>query len=30
VTINDLSHEHGGPIPHHRSHQSGRDVDLLD
>ena len=29
VTLNDLSHEHGGPIPHHRSHQSGRDVDVL-
>ena len=29
VTINDLGYEHGGPIPHHRSHQSGRDVDIL-
>ncbi|MBT8470427.1 MAG: penicillin-insensitive murein endopeptidase, partial [Deltaproteobacteria bacterium] len=29
VTINDLSFERGGPIPHHRSHQSGRDVDVL-
>lgn len=29
ATINDLSYEHGGPIPHHRSHQSGRDVDVL-
>jgi penicillin-insensitive murein endopeptidase len=29
VTINDLSYAHGGPIPHHRSHQSGRDVDVL-
>jgi penicillin-insensitive murein endopeptidase len=29
VTINDLSLEAGGPIPHHRSHQSGRDVDVL-
>jgi penicillin-insensitive murein endopeptidase len=29
VTINDLSRAHGGPIPHHRSHQSGRDVDVL-
>lgn len=29
VTINDLSLEQGGPIPHHRSHQSGRDVDTL-
>jgi penicillin-insensitive murein endopeptidase len=29
VTINDLSLEEGGPIPHHRSHQSGRDVDTL-
>lgn len=29
VTINDLSLENGGPIPHHRSHQSGRDVDTL-
>jgi penicillin-insensitive murein endopeptidase len=27
--INDLSLESGGPIPHHRSHQSGRDVDVL-
>ncbi|MGB3051656.1 MAG: penicillin-insensitive murein endopeptidase [Polyangiales bacterium] len=29
VTINDLSYERGGPITHHRSHQSGRDVDVL-
>ena len=29
VTINDLSLERGGPIPRHRSHQSGRDVDVL-
>lgn len=29
ITINDLSLERGGPIPHHRSHQSGRDVDVL-
>ena len=29
ATINDLSYEQGGPIPHHRSHQSGRDVDML-
>jgi penicillin-insensitive murein endopeptidase len=29
VTINDLSLEAGGPIAHHRSHQSGRDVDAL-
>jgi len=29
VTINDLSRKRGGPIPHHRSHQSGRDVDVL-
>ncbi|NNE20695.1 MAG: hypothetical protein HKN10_19675 [Myxococcales bacterium] len=29
VTVNDLSYERGGPIPHHRSHQSGRDVDVL-
>jgi len=29
VTINDLSLPSGGPLPHHRSHQSGRDVDVL-
>jgi penicillin-insensitive murein endopeptidase len=29
VTIHDLSYENGGPIPHHGSHQSGRDVDVL-
>ena len=29
ITINDLSLESGGPIPRHRSHQSGRDVDTL-
>lgn len=28
VTVNDLSYAEGGPIPHHRSHQSGRDVDV--
>ena len=29
VTINDLGYEAGGPIEHHGSHQSGRDVDVL-
>jgi len=29
VIINDLSYERGGPIPHHGSHQSGRDADVL-
>lgn len=29
VTINDLSYAGGGPMPHHRSHQSGRDVDVF-
>jgi penicillin-insensitive murein endopeptidase len=29
LTVNDLSLETGGPIPRHRSHQSGRDVDTL-
>jgi penicillin-insensitive murein endopeptidase len=29
VTINDLSYADGGPLPHHRSHQSGRDVDVF-
>ena len=29
LTINDLGYEHGGPIPHHGSHQAGRDVDVL-
>jgi penicillin-insensitive murein endopeptidase len=29
VTINDLSNANGGPIPHHASHQSGRDVDVF-
>ncbi|HSN81486.1 MAG TPA: penicillin-insensitive murein endopeptidase [Polyangiales bacterium] len=29
VTINDLSYERGGPLPRHRSHQSGRDVDVF-
>lgn len=29
ITINDLSLKDGGPIPRHRSHQSGRDVDVL-
>ncbi len=26
--VGDLSAEHGGPIPRHASHQSGRDVDI--
>ncbi len=29
VTVNDISLEKGGPIPHHGSHQSGRDVDVF-
>ncbi len=29
VTINDLSYQRGGPIPHHSSHQNGRDVDVF-
>lgn len=29
LVINDLSLPQGGPIPHHGSHQSGRDVDIL-
>jgi len=28
LTIGDMSPERGGPSKHHRSHQSGRDVDL--
>lgn len=28
LLVGDLSSEHGGPIPGHRSHQSGRDVDV--
>ena len=29
VTIHDLSYSEGGPIDHHKSHQNGRDVDVL-
>lgn len=29
LTVGDLSARSGGPIPGHRSHRSGRDVDLL-
>lgn len=29
TTINDLSLPQGGPIAHHGSHESGRDVDIL-
>jgi penicillin-insensitive murein DD-endopeptidase len=29
LTVNDLSYPEGGPIPHHGSHRSGRDVDVL-
>lgn len=29
LVINDISFEEGGPIPHHGSHQAGRDVDSL-
>jgi len=28
LAVGDISAEHGGPLPGHRSHQSGRDVDL--
>lgn len=28
LRVHDLSYEHGGPIARHRSHQSGRDVDI--
>ena len=28
VRVHDLSSEHGGPMRDHRSHQSGRDVDI--
>ena len=28
LAIGDLSAEHGGPISDHRSHQSGRDIDI--
>lgn len=28
VEVHDLSYRAGGPIAHHRSHQSGRDVDI--
>ncbi len=29
LTLGDLSAEHGGKIPNHHSHRTGRDVDLL-
>jgi penicillin-insensitive murein endopeptidase len=29
LAVADLSAEHGGPVARHRSHQSGRDVDLV-
>lgn len=29
LVINDLSLANGGPIPHHGSHQNGRDADVL-
>lgn len=29
LSVADLSKEGGGPIPSHRSHQNGRDVDLI-
>lgn len=29
AVINDLGFAEGGPIPHHGSHQAGRDVDVL-
>ncbi len=29
IMVNDLCFAEGGPIPHHGSHQSGRDVDVL-
>lgn len=28
VEVHDVSYKDGGPIAHHRSHQSGRDVDI--
>jgi hypothetical protein len=28
VELRDASAEHGGPLPGHRSHQSGRDIDI--
>ncbi len=29
LTVNDLCFEEGGPMPHHGSHRSGRDLDVL-
>lgn len=29
LSVADMSNEHGGPLAMHRSHQSGRDVDLI-
>jgi len=29
LSVADMSHEQGGPLKMHRSHQSGRDVDLI-
>ncbi len=29
LSVADMSHEQGGPLSKHRSHQSGRDVDLI-
>ncbi len=29
LTVNDLGFAEGGPIPHHGSHQAGRDLDVL-
>ncbi|MCP4445389.1 MAG: hypothetical protein GY811_08600 [Myxococcales bacterium] len=29
LSVADMSHEHGGPLAMHRSHQNGRDVDLI-
>lgn len=29
LIINDLGYKQGGPLPHHGSHQAGRDVDVL-
>jgi len=29
LSVADMSHEQGGPIAQHRSHQNGRDVDLI-
>ncbi|HMJ11569.1 MAG TPA: penicillin-insensitive murein endopeptidase, partial [Polyangiaceae bacterium] len=29
IMVHDLSAEHGGPLSGHRSHQGGRDVDLM-